>query len=183
MFIVGTNENEITNIVTMLRSSFSEGNDDISSKIVKNVIIEIASPLSMAFNASLSTETFPDKLKIAKIVPIYKSDDRLLVNNYRPISFLQFFSKILERMMYNRLLKFLNDNNIQINNQYGFREGHSTYMALLRMVNDITKEMDNKNFAIGIFIDLSKAFDTVDHSLLINKCSIMESEASLFGGS
>ena len=70
-------------------------------------------------------------------------------------------------MMYNRRLKFLND--ILINHQYGFRERHSTYMALLRMFNDITKEIDNENFAMGIFIDLSKAIDTVDHSLLIKK--------------
>ena len=111
---------------------------------------------------------------MAKIVPIYKSDDKLLVNNYRPRSVLTFFSKILKRMMYNCLLKLVNDNNILINNQYGFREGHSTDMALLRMVNDITREMDNKNFAMGIFIDLSKAFDTVDHSLLIKKLQYYE---------
>ena len=123
----------------------------------------------MVYNVSLSTGTFPDKLKIARRVPIYKSDDKLLANNYRPISVLPFFSKLLERMMYNRFSKFLNDNNILIINQYGFREGQSTYIALLRMVNDITKEMHNKNVAMGIFIDLSKAFDMVDHSLLIKK--------------
>ena len=91
MFIVGTNENEIITIVTMLKSSLSKGNDDVSSKIVTNVIMEIASPLSMVFNVSLSTGTFPGKLKIAKIFPIYKSDDKLLVNNYHPISVLPFF--------------------------------------------------------------------------------------------
>ena len=108
-------------------------------------------------------------MKIAKlIVPIYKSDDKLLVNNYHPISVLAFF-KILERMMHNHLLKCLNENNILINNQYGFCEGQSTYIALLRMVNDITREMDDKNFAMGIFIDLPKAFDTVDNTLLIKK--------------
>ena len=91
MFIEGTNENEIINIVIMLKSSFSKGNDDISSKIVQNVIMEIASPLSMVLNVSLATETFPDKLRIEKIVPMYKYDDKLLVNNYRPISDLPFF--------------------------------------------------------------------------------------------
>ena len=93
MFIVGTNENEIINIVTMLISSFSKGKDDIASEIVTNVIMEISSSLSMVFNVSLSTGTFPDKLKITKIVPIYKSDDKLLVNNYRSISVLPFFFK------------------------------------------------------------------------------------------
>ena len=73
-------------------------------------------------------------------------------------------------MMFNRFLKFLNHNNILINNQYSFREGHGVmYGVITNMVNDITKEMDNKNFAMGICIDLSKAFDTVEHSLLIKK--------------
>ena len=85
--------------------------------------MEIASPLYI-INGLFTTGTFPDKLKIAKIVPIYKSDDKLLVNNYRPISVLPFFSKILELMMYNCLFKFLYDNNILINNQYCFHEGH-----------------------------------------------------------
>ena len=77
------------------------------------------------------------------------------------------FSKIFERLMYNRLLKFLNLINILINNQCSFQEGHSTYMALLNIVNDIAREVDNKIFAMCIFIDLSKAFDMVDHSLLL----------------
>ena len=91
MFNVGNNENEI---ITMLKSSFTKDNDDISSKIVKNVIMEITSPLSIFVNVSLLTGIFPDKLKIAKIVSIYKSDDKLLVNKYRPISVLPFVSKI-----------------------------------------------------------------------------------------
>ena len=95
MFIVGTNDNEIINIVTMLKSSFSKGNDDISPKIVKHLIMEIASLLSMVFNVSLSTGTFPDKLQIAKTVLIYKSDDKLLVNSYRPYQFCHFFQKYL----------------------------------------------------------------------------------------
>ena len=108
---------------------------------------------------------FPDKLKIAKIIPTFKSEDKLLFNNYRPISILHFFSKILKRFMYNRLVNYLTLNKILVENQFDFRQGHSTYMTLLKLVNDITEELDKGNCSIGIFIDLSKTFDTVDHKL------------------
>ena len=117
----------------------------------------------------------PDELKIAKIIPIFKSEDKLLINNYCPISILLLYSKILEGLMYNRLLKYLTLNKILVENQFGFRQQHSTYMALLKLVNDITEELDKGNCSIEIFIDLSKAFDTVYHKLLLRKmehCSI-----------
>ena len=112
---------------------------------------------------------FPDKLNIAKIIPIFKSEDKLLMNNYRPISILPFFSKILDRLMYNRLLNYLTLNKILVENQSGFLQGHSTYMALLKLVNDITEELDKGSCSIGIFTDLLTAFDTVDHKLLLRK--------------
>ena len=112
---------------------------------------------------------FPDKLKIVKIIPIFKNEDKLLINNYRHISILPFFSKILERIVYNRLINYLTLNKILVENQFGFRQGHSTYMAIHKLVNDITEELDKGNCSIGIFIDLSKAFDTVDHKLLLRK--------------
>ena len=108
-------------------------------------------------------------------MPIYKSDDKLLVSNYHHISILPFFSKTLGHLMYNRLLNYLNNNNILTDKQYGFRERHNTSMALLRMINDITQELDSNNFCIGLFLDLSKAFDTVNHLLLLKKSIIMES--------
>ena len=90
---------EIQNITNHLKSSFSKGVDEVSPKIVKEVIEAIAQPLATVFNISLANRLFPDKLKIAKIIPTYKSEDRLITNNYRPISVLPFFSKIFEHLV------------------------------------------------------------------------------------
>ena len=107
--------------------------------------------MATKFNLSLTTGIFPDQLKIARVVPIFKSDDKFAVNNYRPISVLPFFSKIIERLMYIRVLNFLNKNIVLKKQQYGFREKHSTSMALLKLVDQITDELDNKQFSTGIF--------------------------------
>lgn len=169
MAVYETDQLEIINIVHQLKISTSKGNDGILPKIINDTINELAAPLSAIFNLSLNKGVFPDQLKIARVVPIYKNDDRTSVNNYRPISVLPFFSKIIERLMYNRTLDFLNKNEILAKNQYGFRENHSTSMALIKLIDQITEELNNKQFSIGIFIDLSKAFDTIDHSILIQK--------------
>ena len=109
---------------------------------------------------------FPDKLKIAKVVPVFKSEDKTLLNNYRPISILPVFSKIFERLMYNRLLKHLDNNNILCEQQYGFREKRSTYMALTDLVDRVVGELESKRISLGIFIDLSNAFDTLNYKIL-----------------
>lgn len=116
--------------------------------------------------------SFPDKMKIAKVCPIFKADDRCEISNYRPISVLPIFSKILEKLLYNRLLTFLNMHSILASNQFGFREKHSTFMALLNLVDRISGKIDNKEYSIGIFMDLSKAFDTVDHDILLGKLEL-----------
>lgn len=169
MFTTGTDATEITGIMSQLNTSASAGYDGIPGKIIEAVLPEIVNPLVIIFNKSLETGVFPDNLKIAKIIPIHKSDDKRAVSNYRPISVLPFLSKILERLMYVRLLKYLNNNDILSNNQYGFRENHSTFMALLKLVDDISEQIDSKIHSIGVFIDLSKAFDTIDHDILIKK--------------
>ena len=111
-------------------------------------------------------------MKIARITPIFEADDKLLMSNYRPVSVLPVFSKILERLMYNRLLHYLQVNDLLCSNQFGFREKHSTYMALARLMDSITNELEQKRHCIGIFIDLSKAFDTLDHSILLSKLNL-----------
>ena len=104
-----------------------------------------------------------------RLCPVYKSDDKLQINNYRPISNLPIFPKIFEMLVYNWLLEFLNKNFVLAQNQYAFLAKHYTFMALMRMVDDISNEINNTNFSIGIFIDLSKAFDTINHKLVIKK--------------
>ena len=111
----------------------------------------------------------PSKLKIAKVIPLYKTKDPALFSNYRPISLLPFFSKILERLMYNRLYNFLTEHNILSMNQFGFRKNYSTCLALMDLVDSISKNIDEGNYSIGIFLDLSKAFDTINRTILLDK--------------
>ena len=111
-------------------------------------------------------------MKIAKVLPFYKSGKKNLMTNYRPISVLSSFSKILERIMYNRLYIYLNDNNLFFQKQFGFREGHSTNHAHIQLINNICDSFNQNKYTLGVFIDLSKAFDTVDHNILLKKLSL-----------
>ena len=134
--------------------------------IVKHIITSIIKPLTHIFNTSFKTGVFPDKLKIAKVIPVFKSGIKEDCSNYRPISLLPQFSKILEKLFNSRLSAFIDKNNIINPSQYGFRENMSTTYALTELINEITSSLNNKMYYIGVFIDLKKAFDTVDHELL-----------------
>ena len=105
------------------------------------------------------TGIFPDELKIANIVPIFKSGDDMVFSNYRPVSVLPIFSKLLERLVYNRLIKFINDNKLLYDYQFGFQRGKSTEHAVMMLVDKITEAMENTECVICIFLDFSKAFD------------------------
>lgn len=121
------------------------------------------------FNLSLKNGVFPDRLKLARVIPVFKSGDDSNLSNYRPISILPCFSKILERIMYNRLSSYLQNHNILYNNQYGFKKGHSTQHAVIKLVDEILIGFDKNKHTLGVFIDLAKAFDTVDHEILLYK--------------
>ena len=120
-------------------------------------------------NLSFTTGVFPYELKIANVVPIFKSGDERVFSNYRPVSVLPVFSKLLERLMYNRLLQYINDNNLLYNLQFGFQKGKSTHMAIIVLLDKISEALDNGDYVIGVFLDFSKAFDTVDHCILLRK--------------
>ena len=169
IFFLPTNENEIIDIVKQMKNSSSCGHDGISVKFIKNIIHAVAKPLSVIYNLSISTGIVPDSFKVAKVIPVYKKDNKNQVENYRPISLLLTFSKILEKIIYKRLYNHLNDNDILVKEQFGFRPSYSTETALLHTLEQIITSLDNKQITMAIYIDLSKAFDSLDHNILLHK--------------
>ena len=160
---------EVIRIADNLCNKHSCGFDNIPVNIMKASICNIAEPLSCIINCSMSTGIFPQDLKIAKVCPIYKGGEKDIFGNYRPISVLPSFSKIFEKAIANRLTDYLNSKIILSCNQYGFRRNHSTYMAIMDMYDKISGAIDKNEYAIGVFIDLAKAFDTLDHNILLKK--------------
>jgi len=133
------------------------------------VIECIAVPLAHIVNFSFTNGTYPDQLKIAKVCPIFKDGSKNEFSNYRPISVIPSFSKIFEKIISNRLLSYINKFDIFNPGQYGFRKNHSTHMAMLNRYDKVSEAVDNNEYTIGIFIDLSKSFDTFNHDILIKK--------------
>ena len=133
-----------------------------SSNVVSSMLADI-------INLSISFGTYPTKLKMAKIIPIFKAEDNTNVNNYRLISLMSNLNRIFEKLVYSRLESFIEQNKILSPSQYGFRKAHSTQRAILEIVSTIQKKMDKRLFSRGVFIDLKTAFDTVDHKILLPK--------------
>jgi len=166
-FSVKIHSMEIMNIINHFKDDVACGFDKINVKILKNLAPYIINPLTHIFNLSLRLGIFPDKLKVAIIKPLHKGGDKENMNNYRPISMLSSFSKIFEKIIKARLIDYLENNSLLSKNQYGFRPRRSTEDALYAVTTFISKALDKGDKALGIFLDLAKAFDTVDHSLLI----------------
>ena len=149
-----TNPDETQKLIERINPKKSTGSDDLPGKFLIISAPIVAGPISKLFNLAISTGEYPNVLKIAKVLPIYKKGKNAYMNNYRPISILTQINKIFERLLCNQMKTFFNNHDIFYKYQYGFREIHSTEQALIELTDRIKLSIDNKELACGIFIDL-----------------------------
>ena len=164
----------IDNTTTMrylsnLNISHSCGHDNLSTVILKYIANEISECLTLIINQSITTGIFPDQLKIAKVVPIFKKDDQAQIKNYRPISVLPVISKIFENAMHTQLMEYFTFHNLLANQQYGFRPNRSTELAALELMDRNINFMNQSLCPVNIYLDLSKAFDSLKYDILMSK--------------
>ena len=175
-YLLNQNDNNFTFILIgedfvskLIDSKNSTGCDGLSNTLLKSIKLNLVKPITLIVYQMLTTGIFPDKLKIAKVIPLFKKGDKSIFSNYRPISLLPSISKLFEKVIYQQLYKYFEDSNLFYESHYGFRKGHSTELASLELVNRLLYKMDKGEVPLAIFIDLSKAFDTLDHDILLYK--------------
>ena len=169
LFLTPTSEEEIHYLINSLPNKASSGHDSISNNLLIKISPSILEPLAIIFNKSLETGVFPEEMKLADVVPLYKSKSEYECTNYRPISLLLTISKLLAKLMYKRTYHFLEQTDQLYQSQYGFRKSHSCETAIMELASSIIKGKDDGFYTLALFIDLSKAFDTVDHNILLDK--------------
>lgn len=169
IFLTPVTDEEVNKEIKRLKLYKAPGIDGITAKLLQKVYHVVTPVLTFIFNLSFQDGQYPDQLKIAKVIPLYKKGSHSLPENYRPISLLSCFNKLLEKLIEKRLRAFLHDNRIFYEYQFGFRSGYSTSYALLEVVNNIRTYLDRGENVLGLYLDLKKAFDTVNHAILKRK--------------
>ena len=169
MKIIPVTEIEVIDVIKSLKNKDSSGYDGISNNILKHCVKDISKPLTSIFNLSLETGVFPDRFKFAIVQLIHKKGDKTKLTNYRPISLLTSCSKILETIMFNRLYQYVHTNGILAPEQFGFRKGTHIEKAIFTLTNSILSPLNLRHQIGGIFCDLSKAFDCINHEILLAK--------------
>ena len=172
IFITPVTKIEVEKYINNLRPKKSSGLDKIDNNLIKELRDLISEPLSIIFSTSLTEGIFPEKMKLSKVIPLHKSKSKEETNNYRPVSLLLTISKILERAMYNRVYDFLCSTHQLYASQYGFRKNHACDQAVGELVAAITKGIEQCKMTAGFFLDLSKAFDSLEHNAVLRKMEL-----------
>ena len=169
VFLYPTTCREIEHLIDNLPCKNSSGYDKISNNFLKKIKRSIINPLTIIFNKSITEGVFPDEMKLADVVSLHKGGSTEYLNNYRPISLLLTISKLLEKIMYSRIYSFLDSKGLLFNSQFGFRSKHSCENAVEQLLSNVIKNNENSRYTIAVYLDLSKAFDTISHNMLLRK--------------
>lgn len=163
------NAESVSKIIDSLKSKPSYGWDGMSSNLLKTIKNSILESLTLIVNQVLLNGVFPDKLKVAKVTPVFKKGSNKLLSNYRPISVLPAISKVIEKIMHKQIHEYFTISKFYYTSQYGFRSLHSTELAAAELTDRLYTTMDQNQVPLNIYLDLSKAFDTLDHDILLQK--------------
>ena len=167
IFLFPSTNAEVCSIIDRLKNKKAQRYTDVETKFIKYGKLIISPIISNLFNLCIETGVFPNCLKIAEVIPIFTKSDQNIPTNYRPISLLSQFDKIFEKMLFSRLFSYLYKNQLLSKNQFGFRPNSSTQFAINTIHDKLIKNIDNGLYTCGICLDLSKAFDTVNHTVLL----------------
>ena len=171
-FLKAMSEQDVIDKIKNLSPKKAGGHDNITPKLLKEAIAEVSQQITHVINLSFKNAAVPKRLKIAKVIPCFKKkskEESKKPSNYRPISLLSTIHKLLEKCMHEQLMTFLEKNNILFKYQFGFRRGYSTILALTEIIDQILNHLEENDLVAGIYCDFSKAFDTVDHGILLDK--------------
>ena len=164
-----TSKQEVASIIKTFKNNKSIGPSSIPTKFLKLFQNALSEPITLLANLSFSTGIFSINLRTANVMPLFKKDDHTLCSNYQPISLLSNPIKIIERLIQARLTLFLNSNSILFEKHFDFRHSHSTTHALIEITENIKQVCDSGQYVCGVFLDLQKAFGTVDYDILLRK--------------
>ena len=169
LFLKPVTEFEVCDVISNLDAKKSSDAYGIPIKLIKIIKEAIVGPLTLLINESFTSGYCPQIMKYAKVIPIFKANSPLEVTNYRPISLLPIFNKVMEKLMYVRVSDFLESHKIIFNHQFGFQKNKSTSLAILDVYSKLVETVEAKKYSCCIFLDFAKAFDTVDHEILLKK--------------
>jgi len=173
-----TTVEEVIEVIKGLKNKYNVTVSSLTNKLLKYCVLELAEPISEIVNLSFKEGSFPELCKRARVIPIFKAGDTGDPGNYRPIALLSALSKVIEKLAKKRILQFLNGKSFFNKNQFGYLEGRGIDDALFQIVNGIQQTLDSGGVAAGLFLDLSKAFDSIDHRILLNEMQSVGFESS-----